>query len=44
VVNRHGGTHPELLRQQLYATLANELNAHFAKEEKVLFLFIKARV
>jgi regulator of cell morphogenesis and NO signaling len=29
---------------RLYVTLAQELNSHFAKEEKILFPFIKALV
>lgn len=45
VINRHGEHYPEL--QQVYAlyrSLTQELDSHFAKEEKVLFPFIKALV
>lgn len=43
VVARHSAQHPELVAlQSLYKVLVNELNSHFAKEEKVLFPFIKA--
>jgi regulator of cell morphogenesis and NO signaling len=45
VCGRHGDAHPELLRvKQLFDTLAMELSGHFAKEEKVLFPFVKALV
>ena len=45
VVGHHGEKHPELEElYRLYVELAQELNAHFAKEEKVLFPFIKALV
>lgn len=43
VANHHGERFPELQSvYQLYVSLVQELNAHFAKEEKVLFPFIKA--
>lgn len=42
VVNHHGQNHPELLQvANLYNILQTELNAHFIKEEKVLFPYIK---
>lgn len=45
VANHHGERHPELEEvYRLFVTLAQELNAHFAKEEKVLFPFIKGLV
>jgi len=45
VVNHHGARYPELLDvYRLYANLSQELNEHFAKEEKVLFPFIKSLV
>lgn len=45
VTNHHGQHYPELLEvSQLYSKLSQELNSHFAKEEKVLFPFIKALV
>lgn len=45
VVGHHGEKYPELQEvYRLFVTLAQELNAHFAKEEKVLFPFIKALV
>lgn len=45
VVDHHGERYPELQEvYQLFVTLAQELNAHFAKEEKVLFPFIKELV
>jgi regulator of cell morphogenesis and NO signaling len=45
VVGHHGEKYPELNQvYQLFVTLTQELNAHFAKEEKVLFPFIKALV
>lgn len=45
VVTRHGEHYPELNRvYDLYKELAQELGGHFAKEEKILFPFIKALV
>lgn len=45
VANHHGERFPELLQvYHLYASLTQELSSHFAKEEKVLFPFIKALV
>lgn len=45
VADHHGEKHPELQEvYRLFVTLAQELNAHFAKEEKILFPFIKALV
>lgn len=45
VTDHHGDKHPELQEvYRLFVTLAQELNAHFAKEEKILFPFIKALV
>jgi regulator of cell morphogenesis and NO signaling len=45
VVDHHGERFPELEEvYRLYVTLVQELNSHFAKEEKVLFPFIKALV
>ncbi|MGZ3880434.1 MAG: iron-sulfur cluster repair di-iron protein [Flavisolibacter sp.] len=45
VAGHHGEKYPELHEvYRLYVTLAQELNEHFAKEEKVLFPFIKALV
>jgi len=45
VVNHHGERYPELLDvYRLFTGLLQELNEHFAKEEKVLFPFIKALV
>jgi regulator of cell morphogenesis and NO signaling len=45
VVGHHGEKYPQLQEAyRLFVTLAQELNAHFAKEEKVLFPFIKALV
>ena len=45
VANHHGEHYPELLEAyRLYSSLSQELNDHFAKEEKVLFPFIKALV
>lgn len=45
VTDHHGEKHPELQEvYRLFVTLAQELNAHFAKEEKILFPFIKALV
>lgn len=45
VANHHGATHPELQTvYTLFVKLAQELNSHFMKEEKVLFPFIKAVV
>ena len=45
VADHHGERHPELMEAyRLFVTLAQELNAHFTKEEKILFPFIKALV
>ncbi|HUQ97316.1 MAG TPA: iron-sulfur cluster repair di-iron protein, partial [Chitinophagaceae bacterium] len=45
VVARHGAHFPELYKVvDLYAQLQQELQTHFAKEERVLFPFIKALV
>lgn len=45
VVGHHGEKYPQLQEAyRLFVTLAQELNSHFAKEEKVLFPFIKALV
>ena len=45
VTGHHAESYPELQEvYPLYRTLAQELNAHFAKEEKILFPFIKALV
>ena len=45
VASHHGEKYPELEEvYRLFVTLAQELNAHFAKEEKVLFPFIKGLV
>lgn len=45
VVGHHGENYPELQEvYRLYSTLAVELNDHFAKEEKVVFPFVKALV
>jgi regulator of cell morphogenesis and NO signaling len=45
VADHHGERYPELQEAyRLYVTLAQELNSHFAKEEKILFPFIKALV
>ena len=45
VVDHHGDRFPELEEvYRLFVTLVQELNSHFAKEEKVLFPFIKALV
>lgn len=45
VVGHHGENYPELQEvYRLYRILAQELNAHFAKEEKVVFPFVKALV
>lgn len=45
VVDHHGERFPELEKvYRLYVTLVQELNSHFAKEEKVLFPFIKTLV
>jgi len=42
VTNHHGPKHPELFKvQELYNKLQQELNAHFFKEETVLFPHIK---
>jgi regulator of cell morphogenesis and NO signaling len=43
VVERHGKTNANLYElSSLYQSLVGELNAHFMKEERVLFPFIKA--
>jgi regulator of cell morphogenesis and NO signaling len=45
VANHHGENHAELLKvKDMYTTLRQELNAHFMKEEKVLFPHIKQLV
>lgn len=45
VVGHHGEKYPELQEvYRLFVALVQELNAHFAKEEKILFPFIKALV
>jgi len=45
VANHHGERYPELLQvYKLYTNLSKELDEHFAKEEKILFPFIKALV
>lgn len=45
VVGHHGKAHPFLAKlNELYTTLRHELNAHFLKEEKVLFPHIKQLV
>jgi regulator of cell morphogenesis and NO signaling len=45
VLNRHGDHHPVLYRvYELYRQLTHELAGHFAKEEKILFPFVKALV
>jgi len=45
VSQHHGGNYPELeLLDRLFTKLVEELDAHFAKEEKVVFPFIKALV
>jgi regulator of cell morphogenesis and NO signaling len=42
VYDKHATTHPELVElKTLYSKLRNELNAHFKKEEVVVFPFIK---
>lgn len=42
VAYRHGAAHPELLSlQQIFHSLNSELKDHFAKEENILFPFIK---
>jgi regulator of cell morphogenesis and NO signaling len=42
VANHHGANHPELFKiEELYRKLQQELNAHFLKEERVLFPHIK---
>jgi regulator of cell morphogenesis and NO signaling len=42
VTNHHGAKHPELFKvEELYRKLQQELNAHFLKEERVLFPHIK---
>ncbi|RYY41794.1 MAG: iron-sulfur cluster repair di-iron protein [Chitinophagaceae bacterium] len=45
VADHHGATHPELFQvREVFTVLLRELSGHFAKEEKVLFPFIKALV
>jgi regulator of cell morphogenesis and NO signaling len=45
VASHHGERYPELVEvHHLFANLVKELNSHFAKEEKLLFPFIKALV
>ena len=45
VVIRHGEHYPVLSHvYDLYKTLAEELGSHFAKEEKIVFPFVKALV
>ncbi len=45
VTNHHGGNHPELgYLYSLFTKLVQELDMHFAKEEEVVFPFIKALV
>jgi regulator of cell morphogenesis and NO signaling len=45
VVDHHGDNFPALQEVAvLYSNLIEELNSHFAKEEKILFPFIKALV
>jgi regulator of cell morphogenesis and NO signaling len=45
VISRHGEHYPELQQvNAFYSSLTQELDSHFAKEEKVLFPFIKALV
>jgi regulator of cell morphogenesis and NO signaling len=45
VLNHHGDRYPFLQQvYALYARLVQELNAHFIKEERVVFPFIKALV
>jgi regulator of cell morphogenesis and NO signaling len=45
VADHHGSNHPHLIRlSELYTTLRQELNAHFMKEEKILFPHIKQLV
>jgi len=45
VANHHGERYPQLVKAyQLYTSLSQELNEHFAKEEKILFPFIKTLV
>jgi regulator of cell morphogenesis and NO signaling len=42
VMQAHGQNHPELVRvNQLVAAIADELNAHLEKEERILFPYIK---
>lgn len=43
VMEHHGSNHPELKSlNSLFAQLIQELDAHFVKEEKIVFPFIKA--
>ncbi len=43
VADHHGSSDDDLLKiRKVYNTLANELNTHFMKEEKIVFPFIKA--
>jgi regulator of cell morphogenesis and NO signaling len=43
VAQHHGSNHPELnYLNSLFRELTEELNGHFAKEEKIVFPFIKA--
>jgi regulator of cell morphogenesis and NO signaling len=45
IASHHGETNPQLVTlANLYFTLQNELNAHFIKEERVLFPHIKKLV
>lgn len=45
VSDHHADRHTELVEvSRLFLVLARELNAHFAKEEKIVFPFIKALV
>ncbi|MBB1285091.1 iron-sulfur cluster repair di-iron protein [Flavisolibacter sp. BT320] len=45
VLMRHGDHYPVLNHvYELYKTLAEELGSHFAKEEKIVFPFVKALV
>jgi regulator of cell morphogenesis and NO signaling len=45
VTDHHGDRYPELREAyHLFSTLAQELSSHFAKEEKVVFPFVKALV
>ena len=45
VAGHHGAVHPELIKlADLYTILRHELNAHFLKEERVLFPHVKELV